>query len=137
MGVQGKMLDRELYTMHMKEVFKQIDIDESGTIAPDELELFLGDPDLMLYLEALEINVVETRSLFKLLDRDESGQVDINEFCEGCLRLKGDAKSFDIHCLMYENQRMLCKWKDFMQYCEGKFDTLIPDDIDGADNPEE
>merc|ERR1712232_146910 len=39
----------------------------------------------------------DARSLFDLLDKDSSGEVDIDEFCEGCLRLKGEAKSFDIH----------------------------------------
>ena len=36
----------------------------------------------------------------------------------GCLKLKGDAKSYDVHCLIYENQRLNHKWAEYMQYLE-------------------
>merc|ERR1712217_899791 len=93
-----------------------------------ELEVFMCDDDLRLYLEALDLSMVETMSLFRLLDADDSGEVDIDEFCEGCLRLKGEAKSFDIHCLMYENQRMLGVWKEFMAFVEEHLDNGLGED---------
>merc|ERR1711920_598170 len=31
--------------------------------------------------------------------------------------------SFDIHCIIYENQRILFKWKEYMNYIEG---GLVP-----------
>merc|ERR1712232_1156751 len=120
--IQEKIHQKELDAKHMREVFNQIDTDNDKCISMTELEFFLRDPNLRLYLEALEISLVETKSLFKLLDRDRSGTVDIDEFCEGCLRLKGEAKSFDIHCLMYENQRMLMRWSVFMNFVEDHLD---------------
>lgn len=95
--------------------------------------MFLGDENLYMYMEALEISMVNTRSLFKLLDFDNDGRVDIDEFCEGCLRLRGEAKSFDIHCLMYENQRTLTKWKEFMKYVETKLEVLAPGSPEGSE----
>jgi len=120
--IQEKLHDKELYVKHMKDIFKQIDIDGSGTISTKEMDYFLKDTNLRLYLEALDLSLVETKSLMLLLDRDGSGEVDIDEFCEGCLRLKGEAKSFDIHCLLYESQRTLLKWKDFMKFVEDHLD---------------
>lgn len=119
--IQEKMHDKEMYVKHMREVFKQIDADGNDEISFGEVEEFLQDSNLRMYLEALEIDLVETHSLFRLLDKDGSGSIDIDEFCEGCLRLKGDAKSFDIHCLLYENQRMLTKWSQFMEFVEAEF----------------
>merc|ERR1712039_189178 len=49
----------------------------------------------------------------------------IDEFCAGCLRLKGTAKSFDIHCIIYENHRLVYKWQQFMKYLETGFLPLI------------
>merc|ERR1712190_334284 len=114
--------------------FNQIDTDNDKCISMTELEFFLRDPNLRLYLEALEISLVETKSLFKLLDRDRSGTVDIDEFCEGCLRLKGEAKSFDIHCLMYENQRMLMRWSVFMNFVEEHLEILTDVKGHGGDS---
>merc|ERR1712060_612224 len=38
--------------------------------------------------------------------------------CEGCLRLKGEAKSFDIHCLIYNNERAYYKLKQVLEHLE-------------------
>merc|ERR1712113_447611 len=69
-------------------------------------------------LEALEITAFDARSMFKLLDRDDSGLIDIEEFCDGCLRMKGEAKSFDIQCLIYESQRLITKTTALMVHVE-------------------
>merc|ERR1712178_415691 len=75
-------------------------------------------------LEALEITTFDARSMFKLLDLDDSGKVDIDEFCEGCLRLKGDARSFDINCMMYESRALLRLWVEFMEDLECRFEQI-------------
>jgi len=123
--IQEKIQDKQTYAKHMKDVFNAIDTDGTLRISEEEMELFMEDEHLRLYLEALEINILDARVLFRLLDHDESGEIDIDEFCEGCLRLKGEAKSFDIHCLLFENQRMLLKTKHFMKYVEDRLDTLM------------
>jgi len=94
---------REMYMSHLKEVFHLIDVDGGGTLSANELEWFLEDVDIQAYLASLDIPPTDARSLFELLDKDASGEVDIDEFCEGCLRLKGEAKSFDIHKVLKSN----------------------------------
>mmetsp|Transcript_102750 Transcript_102750/g.297040 ORF Transcript_102750/g.297040 Transcript_102750/m.297040 type:complete len:253 (+) Transcript_102750:3-761(+) len=122
--VQEKMRDWENVVRHMREVFHQIDEDGSGTISMGEMEYFLGDPDLRMYVEALDISTSDTRALFRLLDKDKSGRIDIEEFCNGCMRLKGPAKSFDIHCVIYEIDRVASKWAEFMMFTETRLLTM-------------
>mmetsp|Transcript_37819 Transcript_37819/g.70069 ORF Transcript_37819/g.70069 Transcript_37819/m.70069 type:complete len:112 (+) Transcript_37819:2-337(+) len=85
---------------------------------------FLADPSVYTYLEALDINLTDARTLFQLLDTDLSGAVDIDEFCDGCLRLKGSAKALDIHCVITELSRFFKKWSEFTEFVEAKFDML-------------
>merc|ERR1711972_113952 len=54
----------------------------------------------------LELETSEAEGLFHLLDVDESGEVGIEEFIMGCMRLKGTAKSIDLATLLYENKRV-------------------------------
>eukprot|EP00928_Gymnodinium_smaydae_P084832 TRINITY_DN68103_c0_g1_i1.p1 TRINITY_DN68103_c0_g1~~TRINITY_DN68103_c0_g1_i1.p1 ORF type:complete len:151 (+),score=23.63 TRINITY_DN68103_c0_g1_i1:59-511(+) len=71
-----------------------------------------ANPNINSLLEGLDITAFDAISMFKLLDRDGSDSIDITEFCDGCLRLKGDAKSFDVHCLIFESQRSIRKLND-------------------------
>merc|ERR1712113_725906 len=106
--VQDKLLNQAVNTMHIKEIFKAIDHDESGTITMSEIMQCLSKGNLKLqsYFEALDISATDTLTLFTLLDRDGSGEVDIDEFCDGCSRLRGNAKAFDINTVLYENRKI-------------------------------
>jgi len=109
--LQEKARTKEMFGKHMKHIFQQIDVDGSGMITQDELRSFLDDESLQLqsYFEALELDAEDAKALFKLLDRDDSGEIHMYEFCEGCMRLKGEAKSFDINCLLHYSRRMESK----------------------------
>merc|ERR1712032_1128585 len=124
--VQEKIHNDKVYTEHIRKIFRQIDNDESGDISFSELRNFLNNTSLGLrsYFDALEVNASDAWVLFKLLDRDGSGRVDIEEFCEGCVRLKGEARSFDINCMMYENRLMHTHLTEFMQFVEEKFTSI-------------
>jgi len=39
--------------------------------------------------------------LFAYLDRDQSGEIELQEFIDGCIKLRGGAKSIDLHLLMF------------------------------------
>merc|ERR1719223_1424966 len=114
--VEEKLRNKEVYAMHMRDIFRQIDTDNSGTISLEELTQFVADDSLQLmaYFEALELNASDTGTLFKLLDWDNSGTIDIDEFCDGCMRLKGEARSFDINCLMHDVRKIAKTMDHFM-----------------------
>jgi len=109
--VQENLRLKERYVRHMKEIFRQIDTDNSGEISINQIDRIFGSDELRQYLEAIEIEPCDARVLFKLLDQNESGTIDIEEFCNGCMRLKGEAKSFDMYCLIYNSERSLEKTK--------------------------
>jgi len=67
------------------------------------------DDKLRNYLEALDLTVEDGWTLFKLLDRQETNCVDISDFVDGCLRLKGQAKGIDLARMMYENKWIMEK----------------------------
>jgi len=93
---------------HMRTVFQCADTDGSGFITADELEHFLEhDEKLILYLNAMDISTRELTSWLKMMDFDDDQQISVEEFCEGCLKLKGEAKSFDVHNVLMEVRKCL------------------------------
>eukprot|EP00927_Polykrikos_kofoidii_P071473 TRINITY_DN67734_c0_g1_i1.p1 TRINITY_DN67734_c0_g1~~TRINITY_DN67734_c0_g1_i1.p1 ORF type:complete len:776 (-),score=136.44 TRINITY_DN67734_c0_g1_i1:106-2433(-) len=127
--IQDKQSKKALYSDHLRTVFESIDADGSGRVTGAEMEYFLGDSDLRMYLESIDIFPNDARALFRLLDCDASGEVSIEEFLEGCLRLKGEAKSFDIHILTHNVLILVSKVDELSEAMQtGGFQAKYSDD---------
>mmetsp|Transcript_56463 Transcript_56463/g.112222 ORF Transcript_56463/g.112222 Transcript_56463/m.112222 type:complete len:633 (-) Transcript_56463:112-2010(-) len=98
---------RKVLVNHLRQMFEDLDVDNSGEISIKEMQVLMQNTQLANYLEAIDIRFDEIDLLFAMLDFDGSGTINIDEFCEGCLRLMGQAKSFDIHCMNDQLQSML------------------------------
>lgn len=90
-----------------KRMFHEADEDESGTLSWDEFERHMDDPRVDAYFKTLDLNIPEAKQLFMLLDHDRTGEISIDEFVNGCSKFKGQARSIDIHCLMYESKTIM------------------------------
>jgi len=83
-------------------VFREMDGDETGTLTLEEFTKHLDDERVIAYFNTLKLDVSDAPGLFKLLDDDNSGSVEIEEFVEGCQKLKGESRSLDTHLIRYE-----------------------------------
>merc|ERR1711874_823493 len=101
--------------MGMRVVFEAMDMDEDGFIEKSELQSNLRDPALLNCLAAMGMQPEDTERLFWLCDLDNSGNIDIHEFVSGCLRMKGVARSIDVHEVLMLQQRIL-KHLGFSEY---------------------
>jgi len=100
--MQEAMNTKRMHESHLQDLFNEVDEYGSGTITFQELERLLGDPHFMVYLDTIERKGSDAKELFQMLDYDGSGQITKEEFCTGFLRLKGEAKSFNIHRLVMQ-----------------------------------
>merc|ERR1712187_202507 len=91
----------------LQRVFEELDSNGSGTLSLAEFELQIQDENIMAFLSTLEFDIDQVRTLLTLLDLDQNGEVDIEEFITGCLRLKGGAKSLDMAILQYQVEWIL------------------------------
>merc|ERR1712187_354928 len=82
--------------------FEEIDEDGDGAVTLEEFEKYLEDDSILTYFNALGLDIDAAWSLFLLLDTDETGTVDIEEFVLGCVRLKGASKRLDVAVLKLE-----------------------------------
>lgn len=125
--VQEKNRKKAMFVKHVRTIFHQIDTDGSGTISAEELKDFIQNDKLQLhlYFEALELNPTDTKALFKLLDPMGVGEIDIEEFCDGCMKLQGVARSFDVNCIMYEQKRQMNALQRFTDETRGRFEHMV------------
>ncbi|CAE7316710.1 Scn11a, partial [Symbiodinium necroappetens] len=101
LAVQEKVRSKEKYVSSLEDIFLEADDDGNGVITRAEMDAAVSNPVVLHYLSILEIEVHEVEPLFDLLD-DGDGQVTIKEFCQGIMRLKGQARSLDVISIMHD-----------------------------------
>jgi len=94
----------------LRSLFHEMDKDRSGCLNLDELANMLQSDEIHSVMTMLDLEVSDAVSFFKLLDVDDSGRVEIDEFVMGCLRYMGKAKPVDIETLTQENRRMMDRY---------------------------
>jgi len=122
--IQEEMARKDSMMNQMRELFNEVDVDKSGTITWQELRVTLSDESMRAYFAMMEIETEEAKGLFQLLDVDESGEVAIEEFIMGCMRLKGAAKSIDLASLLYENKRLHHMLHRYMDSMSGRLSSI-------------
>uniref|UniRef100_A0A7S2F6P0 EF-hand domain-containing protein n=1 Tax=Alexandrium andersonii TaxID=327968 RepID=A0A7S2F6P0_9DINO len=90
------------YLRAMREIFNEMDEDDTGSISLMEFEKKLSDERVVAYFSAMKLDVSDARKLFLLIDHDHSDEVDIDEFVTGCYKLQGESRSLDVKLMQYE-----------------------------------
>jgi len=97
LAIQKEIERKEQYVDQIKEFFQALDQDGSGDVTTAELAEMLADPTLSAYFRVLGFDIEDATRFVDLLDADESGSLGVEEFLEGCLRLRGRAQAVDVH----------------------------------------
>ena len=71
-----------------------------------EFEELFNMPRIRTFFQSLELDTSDAWTLFKLMDTSGNGDLDASEFVEGCMRLKGPARSIDVAIMMQEHKRV-------------------------------
>eukprot|EP00931_Biecheleriopsis_adriatica_P092271 TRINITY_DN66093_c0_g1_i1.p1 TRINITY_DN66093_c0_g1~~TRINITY_DN66093_c0_g1_i1.p1 ORF type:complete len:617 (-),score=107.09 TRINITY_DN66093_c0_g1_i1:96-1904(-) len=113
-------------SQHITEFFKKMDADGSGTVTVKELEAALKRDEMIAYFEAIGMGVGEAWELFKLLDKDGSNTVDMEEFVDGCIKLKGGSTSVDIAFVRKDLRRISALLEADLATRTNLFDAYSP-----------
>lgn len=93
--------------VQFEKMYEQMDSDNRGLVSLDGFQEHMDDDKVSGFFILLDIDPSDASALFKLLDDDGSGQIDPDEFVDGCLRLQGLARSIDLAYLRQECKVML------------------------------
>merc|ERR1712136_92468 len=121
-ALENASLDKDLLMQKMVPV--------GGTaISLEEFENHLNSSEVRLMLQFMGLETCDALSLFRILDVDESGLLEIDEFVVGFMRLKGKVNMIDIHCTLHEMYRCV---KATNQFLSEKLHNLEQDVADIA-----
>jgi len=100
--IQEVITHKDNYLQKIGHIFREVDVDGSGSITLQEFRDAMEDDRMEAYLDALGIRIEDVDVLFHLLDRDGGGYIDVVEFLGGCLKMRGDAKGLDIAIVQFQ-----------------------------------
>jgi len=117
--IQAESEQKAFFIRALHELFCELDTAGHGSLTLEGMQeaIATGDDRLVSSFHALELEIMDVRTLFLLLDRDRKGYVSTDEFLLGCFRLKGEARTLDIMKLQYQ-----CEW--IMHNMVSMMDTL-------------
>merc|ERR1712003_62726 len=122
--IRSQLKDRKSFANQLKNVLRSIDKDGSGSISKHELVEHLGSSEFYAYLKTLDVTVSDAQGVFKLLDVNGTGEVNIDEFVLSLMRFQGSARAVDVATLLYEGKRNEARWNAYMDYIEEQFDVV-------------
>merc|ERR1711924_53372 len=93
--IHEELESQKKYLEQLRDVFDEMDQDDTGLVSLTEFEKSLDDEKVIAYFNYLKLDCSDARMLFQLMDFDLSEEVSINEFLQGCYSLQGEARSLD------------------------------------------
>jgi hypothetical protein len=122
--VKNELRQEKEYLLKIQSIFRDADKDHDGQLSWTEFEEYLSNGTAAAYFSTTGLDANIARTLFLLLDVDDTDKVGIEEFIGGCMRLKGAARSLDVNMLLYETEKMCYKLTEFMQETTDTLDKL-------------
>lgn len=92
---------KKLLMYQMGQWFSDADADQTGTITWDEFRYHLEDPKMEKFLKIVDLDAQEAWDLFHLLDVSGVGEIPVDDFVNGCVRVTGNAKAIDLVTFMH------------------------------------
>jgi len=107
----------EIHRKKMQLLFLAADEDGNGLLDREEFEKILGERAVRTWLAAMELQVDDVDKIFELLCGEDDGMT-ADELVSGVSKLKGGARSLDLHVLMIEHRKLLDGIADLQQKLE-------------------
>lgn len=105
---------------HARNLFREAS-GNMGIIRWAQFEAMVGTDQMKEFFSHIGVDVSEAKSIFHLLDVDDSDEIDLDEFLSGCVRLRGPAKAIDVSCLMLETQQLAKRMSSHSSLVEANF----------------
>lgn len=106
--VLDRMNKKAKYVEQLEAVFKAIDQRGDGTVSEERLQELLAHPEVAAYFNVLDLDVQETSVFFHIIDNGD-GEVTLDEFIDGILRCKGNARAVDSMAIRADLKKLTTK----------------------------
>lgn len=117
---------RDALLHHVKRAFLGAteNADMSQPITVTEFAKHMKNDEMIQYLKAIDLSPDDAIQLFSLVDAEGVGEIPVEEFLSGCLRLQGSAKAIDLAILTAETRSMSSSLSETLRSIEDTLERL-------------
>eukprot|EP00439_Symbiodinium_sp_Y106_P012854 s1224_g1.t2 len=123
--VHSILKNKKAHVDKIKALFSQLGDEKTGAITFAMFEEKIHSPAVQAYFEVLGLDVWDAWSFFKLLDLDNGGEVEVEEFLMGCLRLRGPARAIDVGKVIHDQSWLMRNQGRFFTYVEAELNRIV------------
>jgi len=98
---------KEYYVCKLQELFGSLSGSTKKQVTFHEFAQKFEEHEMKAYFAMLDMDTSDAWTLFKLLDTSSSQMINLEEFVDGCLCLRGPARSIDLAKMSYETRWMM------------------------------
>lgn len=106
-AIDNAMANKAKLTHELVNLFLECDADQNNKLTWDELQEKFRDERIKAYFISLDLDSMSVCKIFEILDTSQLGVVDLDEFVQGCMTYRGNAKAVDISILQSENTLLM------------------------------
>merc|ERR1719456_41703 len=108
---------RHDWIQEVQKVFLKADSGHDG-LDVHEFQSYVQDEAVQAYFRRIGLNVEQDNAiaLFELIDFDQDGKLDLDEFVEGCSQVVGQARQLDMARLKHETRVVKSMLSDIYQH---------------------
>lgn len=118
-----QLANKQSWCEEMRRVCVEIDANCSGQIELEEFEMALSDDRMRAFFESRGIEVSDVLTLFRLLDTDQRGCLELDDLVEGLLYLKGPARAMQLARVLQDGKELRHRLQELADLVE---DRLAP-----------
>jgi len=99
---------KQQYMDQVIPLYREMDRDNNGVVTKAEFGRYISDPRMIAFASNLDIDTMDLDQFFNVLSSRGEMPVDLDTFVDGCIRLRGTARSMDVYDLKI-HQRTLAQ----------------------------
>jgi len=112
--VQAVLSREEAFQKICRDLFKRIDTQSTGMVDLRMLERQYDEVEVQALFKALEFEPEDAWNVFKLFDLDKSHSIDEEEFVDGIMKHRGQARRVDMFCFLEQFTFQMRQLDEFM-----------------------
>lgn len=105
-SIRAELEKKDVYMQSLGLLFDEIDEDGDGELSLLEFLAQTENPKMTAFFASLDIEIEDGTTFFNTLSEGGKKKVTLDQFVTGCIRMRGQARSIDLHELILKMDAM-------------------------------